>query len=160
MPAREFPVGWKSKKTIAEKKVKIGNVGFDKVRSEFEFIPKGLSDGLVIKAQVRGKGQVVGPKTGAGERSVTERRFVRAEAEGILASFCKAEERGGGGPDGRRPAGPDFREIRPGQGGGLGVKSDRDRRRRRNGLVGLGRLESISTKHFYLVERVITNNRR
>jgi len=53
----EFTVtGWKSKDVISTSRGKIGNVGFDRVRTSFEFTPKNLSDGVVIKAVVRGTG--------------------------------------------------------------------------------------------------------
>ena len=49
-------VGWKSKEEIAKHSLKIAKLGFDKIRKEFSFTPKNLSDGVVIKAIVRGKG--------------------------------------------------------------------------------------------------------
>ena len=49
-------VGWKSKETLSTKRVRIGEVGFDKVRSRLELTPKNLKDGVVIRAVVRGRG--------------------------------------------------------------------------------------------------------
>ena len=85
-------VGWKSKKTIAEKKVKIGNVGFDKVRSEFEFIPKGLSDGLVIKAQVRGKGfEESYEYYYAGDKAEHEKRYNPFATKGMALAGARGD---------------------------------------------------------------------
>ena len=50
-------VGWKSKETLSEKRVSIGQVGAGKVRSSFEFTPKALTDGVVIKAVLRAGGR-------------------------------------------------------------------------------------------------------
>jgi len=50
-------VGWKNKKEIAGKSIKIDRLGFKRIREEFSFArPKKLSDGLVIKAVVRAEG--------------------------------------------------------------------------------------------------------
>jgi len=50
-------VGWKNKKEIDRKSMKIGKLGFNKIRREFSFRrPKNLTDGVVIKAIVRGDG--------------------------------------------------------------------------------------------------------
>ena len=49
-------VGWKSKQKLTTDRVRIGEVGFDKVRSSFEFVAKDLEDGVVIGVVVSGKG--------------------------------------------------------------------------------------------------------
>jgi len=47
-------IGWKSKQEIASHSMEIGKVGFEKTRRKFSFPPKDLSDGVLIKATVKG----------------------------------------------------------------------------------------------------------
>ena len=47
---------WKTKEVLAEKHFAVPRVGFDRVQQQFEFAPKRLADGVVIRAVVKADG--------------------------------------------------------------------------------------------------------
>jgi len=85
-------VGWKSKEEIARHRIKIATLGFDKVRKVFDFTPKNLSDGVVIKAVVRsGDSEDRFEYYYAGDKEEYERRYNYFATKGGALAGAKGE---------------------------------------------------------------------
>ena len=86
-------IGWKSKEEIAGHSMEIGKVGFEKFRTEFNFTPKDLSDGVVIKATVKGAGfEDKFEYYYAGDKAEYERRYNPFATKGMALAGSRGSE--------------------------------------------------------------------